>query len=234
MKLSELFAQLSYGELRQTHIGNDGCGDLDPKYYKEIISHINLGLSDLHKKFPLRTQEVFIQQYSHISIYHLDRRYAETNTESTEPYKYIKDSVDEPFLDDAIRIERVYDENGDEFYINDGTNGWSVFLPNHLSIQHPQPDDANTMSVIYRANHVKIAPNVDPDEQEITLPQVFIQPLLYYVAGRVFAGMNSGDSWGTSANYMSMYENACNDLKFYGVYNVENDSSTRIKDNGWV
>lgn len=232
MKLSYIFNSLASGELKQLDMSD--CGEIKPKYNKELITHIKLALTALHTKFPLKTKEVFITEHEGISIYHLKRKYAATNTTSTEPVKYIADTEADPFVDDVLVIDSVYNELGETLYMNDDSAEWSVYTPNHLSIQLVLPVEGNTFSAIYRADHPPINPNVDPDEEDIDLPEVYLQPLLYYVASRVYAGMNSQESWSTSINYKNMYELACTELAAQGIYNTEQTGNLHFESRGWV
>ena len=55
MLLSELFDQLTFGELSQIYVaGRDEIG-IQAADYEKIIPHINLGLTELHKRFEIKT-----------------------------------------------------------------------------------------------------------------------------------------------------------------------------------
>lgn len=64
-------------------MGNTGNG-IRAKDYPKVITQINLGLTDLHSRFPLREGQVTIQMYEHISQYYLRRQFAQTNQDSQE------------------------------------------------------------------------------------------------------------------------------------------------------
>ena len=119
MYLNELFDQLTYGELSQLEYGGVDNEGITQEDHKRILPHINLALTELHKRFLIREEEVTIRCYDHIETYVLDSKYAATNTESTEPYKYIHDTVFEPFVDNVLRIEKVFNEDGQELFLNE-------------------------------------------------------------------------------------------------------------------
>lgn len=54
MKLIEIFNQLTFGELAQLSMGGMDAGEINDKNYDAVLSHINLGLTALHKRFPLK------------------------------------------------------------------------------------------------------------------------------------------------------------------------------------
>ena len=162
MILLDLFKDLTYGELAQLKIGNLVPGEheseLDPTRYEQVLTWVNLGLKELYKRFFLSSKEIYIQQHVEISVYVLDSKYAQTNTDSPIPIedRYIMDTVDAPFQDDILKIEEVYDEDGNRLPLNDITEPTSVFTPSYRSIQIPEPNDENSLSVQYRASHPRV------------------------------------------------------------------------------
>lgn len=235
MKLSDIFDQLAYGELSQLALGNaEGAGILE-KDYPMLISHINMGLLELHKRFDLRREEVVIQQYEHIQTYLIDKKYAVTSN-STEPYKYIEDSVHMPYTGNALKIERVFSEDGREFILNDDSNWDSLHTPTYLSLQIPLPEPTATLLVECRANLPKIPlRGVDPLEYEIDLPITHLEALLNYVASRVFAplvDMSTGFSDGDK--YFLKFETSCNKLTELALSNTLNNHNSKYERNDWV
>lgn len=235
MLLSEFFDQLTLGELAQVSIGGKPKGEISQSDYPTIIGHINLGLTRLHTRFLIREDELFIQQYDHIAEYVLDPKYAQTNTGSAEPYKYIADTVANPFLDNVLRIERVYDENGAEVPLNDSQVENSVYTPNYRTIQIPTANSNNSISVVYRGNHPKIDRyTIDLSAVSIELPPSFYEALLYFVASRVHAPMGPTELGSESNNYFMKYEAACQTLERYNMLHEDNETNTRLEMNGWV
>ena len=82
MTLQDIFDKLTFGELSQIGVSGNGTG-ISQEDYPKLISHVNLGLTDLYTKFPLREREVVIQQYDEISFYELDITHAQSNTMPT-------------------------------------------------------------------------------------------------------------------------------------------------------
>lgn len=234
MKLQEIFDQLAYGELSQVALGGEGT--ISEKDYPKLISHINLGLLELHKRFDLRREEVHIQQYEHIQTYVLDTKYAQTNTDSTEPVKYIMDSTFEPYEGNALKIERVFNEEGYEFILNDDSDYTSLHTPGHLSILVPLPEPTASLLVEYRASLPKIPlTGINPSEYEVDLPITYLEPLIYYVAGRVFApltDMSIGANDG--ATYMARFEQSCLKITEMALVNKSNNLNDKFRRNDWV
>ncbi len=194
MLLSDIFEQLTYGELKQFSIGGFSKGGIQVKDYPEVISHINLGLLSLYTKFPVLEKELIIEIQEGITIYKLDYEFAESNPSGAD-VKYIQDTVDEPFLDDLLRIDSAYTAWGDELPLNDDSinsvyykpEKYSLFIPTWDSIQVPNgmivQDDL--LYIIYRAKPVKITSSVDPTKHDVFIPDTMLEALLQYIVSRV-------------------------------------------------
>jgi hypothetical protein len=240
MKLSDVFEHLQHGELSHIFLGTQSVDDttsgIDPKEYPRLVSSVNQALTALYTRFWLASQDVIIQQYDHIQQYWLDSKYSWRNALSTERTKYLMDSEFEPFLDNCLKIEQVYDEDGRGLFLNDLTEPWSVFTPTYNSIQVPYPMWCNHLLVHYRANHPKIHYNkdhFDPAQIELQIPEGFLEPLLYYVASRIFAGMDVDGGQG-SMQYLQKYEQSCKMLESRGLQITPHYGNTRLDDHGWV
>lgn len=239
MILSELLKDLTYGELARLKIGNFVPGEFqsepDPVRYEQLLSHINLGLTEIYKRFFLRSREIYVQLYSHIAVYTLDNKYAQTNTASTEPYKYIMDTVDDPFDNDTLKIEEVYDEGGNKLPLNDINEDLSVYTPSYRSIQVPYPQDDITYAVQYRAKHppIRYTDALEPENVEIALPNSLHEALLLYVAYRAFSS-KGGDQGVEGNDYWQRFERSCEKVNEYGLEIQGEPGNNRFDDRGWV
>lgn len=236
MLLSELFDQFTYGELSRLKIGGFENGEIDPSRYKEMIAHINLALTDLHKKFPLNVKELIIQQVEWIQTYYLRKEFAETNKDSTEPHKYLIDSHLDPFKNDVIKVEQVYSEYGEEYSLNDPTDTFTVYTPTFDSLTVPFHHNENSVSVIYRANHEKIIVDTgfDPDNIHVRIPVSLLEPLLLFVYGRILSNMSGTDNMNEASVYMGKYTMLCNQITDINLINKPNHSNMKLDDRGWV
>ena len=235
--LLDIMKDLTYGEFAQLAIGNMIPGETesepDPENYEKLIRHINMGLTEIYKRFFLLSREVDIQQHEEISTYLLHSKYSVTV--GTEPTLYVRDTIDEPFLDDILKIEEVYDEGGDKYFLNDVSEDLSLYTPSYRSIQVPYPDDDVTMSVQYRANHPKIiyAANMEPEDIDVSVPNSLYEALLYYVASRVFASLG-GDGGVESNDYFQRFENSCRKVDELGLEVQAEPGDWRFDTHGWV
>jgi hypothetical protein len=237
MILLDLLKDLTYGEFAQLKLGNlifdNAESEPDPRQYEGLLSSVNLGLLEIYKRFMLLSREVDVQQYEEISIYMLHSKYSQTV--GTEATKYIMDTAADPFLDDVLRIEEIYDEEGNLLFMNDVTQDYSLYTPSYRTIQVPYPNNDNIMSVQYRATHPKLSytANYDPSTVEIACPNSLHEALLYYIASRQFAGM--GDTFSDKANeYYKKFENSCAMVVELGLEVQPDQADTAFERGGWV
>jgi len=235
MRLLDLFDQLTAGELSQLSMGGSDTVGIQECDYSKIIPHINLGLTELHKRFPLKVREVMVQQYDHIQKYTIHTDYAETNTDPENTnIRYVVDSVYEPFLNDILKIETIYNEDGQELYSNDNTEYWSVHVIGHNVVQVPYPDSANALSIVYRANHPRIdLSGLTPSEIEVDIPHTLLEPLLLYVASRVYSNLNSDGQVIEGNTYSAKFEASCKMIEELNLISKDNRSNTKPEMNLW-
>jgi hypothetical protein len=236
MTLLELLTDLSYGEFSQLKTGNLIPGEFesepDPSAYAQFMSHVNLGLNALYKRFFLASKEIYIQQYEEIEEYILHSRFAESNTASAEPIKYIQDSVTHPFEDDLLKIEQVYDEGGNPLFMNDKTEELSIFTPTYRSIQVPWPNEFNIIAVQYRADHPRLlyTQGMDPSLIEVMVPNALQEALLFYIANRGLGSVGTEDG----QSYFMKYENSCKSVEKFGLQVHGETGPWRFDWNGWA
>jgi len=237
MKLSEFFELLEYGELANLSIsgGIDDPKGIREQDYPVLITHLNLALSDIHTKFNLIEREVAVQQYDPIVFYTLSSKYAQTNTASTETYKYIADTASNPFTDDLIRVNAVFDEGGKELPMNDETQASSVFLCSYNVIQIPFSSSANAIFIMYRANHAKLDASTPDLDAEISVPTYCVEALLSYVASRVHSQRTSPEAQATAVNLLSKYNMLCDQIELRNVLSTTtNNTNLKLGENRWV
>lgn len=235
MKIKRIIEHLQNGVLSKINLGGNTEMGITSYNYPTVISAIELGLLELNQLFNLQQREVFLKQEDHIYVYHLDVKYAQTNTASTEPYKYILDSVNNPFNGDILRIESVYDELGREFSLNDSSNCDSLYTPSLTSIQVPRPNKENSLSVIYSAGSVELRKTgADVLEQEVYLPNVLLQPLLMFVASQVVLGKDSLEAKNESMVFERRYKEALTLAMNYGAKVTDNTLNMNVGRNKWA
>jgi len=234
MLLSEIFNQLNYGELADTELAGGIDSNIAIQNYPAIISHINIGLSELYKRFELDTSQIVIQLYNNISLYNLQYDYAVSNTTSTKPIKYLMDTPSNPFNDRVIKILDVYDGYGLHFPLNDPNKTTSLFTPSYNKLQVPYRRGGEFIIYVeYLSDHIPIPiTTLNLDTVNVNIPDTLLQTLLYFVASRVFTNMTGGKT-NEGNNYLAKFEASCNKYKELNAFTRDNYSNNIGRD-GWV
>lgn len=238
MKLSEIFDQLSYGELAQMEWGGD------PRIvgadFARVASAVNLGLTDLHKRFRLKTGQVGLALQLTQTRYCLSYDYATSNPAvlPVGTVKYVVDD-DDPIQDDILKIERIFDKDDKIVPLNDEADEDSVKTVDYRTLVLPEaPEETGIVyQVHYRKNHVKLTSDDwdDPEWCEISLPDTHLEALLLYVASRLLTPLGASASGNHDGNnYMIKYEQAVQMLMDGGMYLDREYTHPKFATRGWV
>ena len=156
-----------------------------------IVSYVNLALIALYSRFSLKVSEQLIPMQDNITEYLLN--------------------------EDAMTIRAIYDENGDEFALDDETSLFSIMQVDFETIQVPNPLTGATLSVIYLPAPTTLT---YIDETSLTsrvpLPSQLLEPLLHYVGYRAHGSMNGDIKAENNTHYMR-YEASCKRIEDLGV-----------------
>lgn len=228
MKLSEIFTQLSHGELSQISIAGEEAGKLNKAGYIQLASHVNLGLTALHKRFTIKEKQYVLQLLPEVINYRLKNTYG---------------------LADILKIEKVSVDSGTELGLNDTSDQYSVFTPssNDLripidlvngSLELPVWLRTRALKISYRANHpiLTVDDGIDyPDDVEIDLPDSYLEALLYFIASRIMSPIGSGQGeMNMGNNYAIKYEQACQVIELANLKIDQDSQNNQFHRNGWV
>jgi len=250
MHLEELFTQLTQGELSQLKMGGRDSVGIRPCDYAKVIPHINLGLTEIYKRFNLKQGEVVVQQFDEIQTYQLNSIYAQSRMPGTtnpsnlpEGSKYyIMDSPYQPFTDNVLRIEAIHNELGEELYKNqdrayfDGSDKyWAVNTPSYNSIQVPYPEKENQMIVTYRADHDPIiyVEGMNLHTIQVPISPTYLESLLLYIAARVYTNLSSNEG-NEGNNYTTKFEASIQKIIDLNLINNDDTQNVKLDENGWV
>lgn len=251
MQLSEVFTQLSYGELSQISLGGgEQPGIISEKNYGQLIAHVNLGLLALYKRFPLKENSVTVELRAGKITYPLKSDFAVTSRRSRETYRYILDTQDAPFKDDIFKIERVYTDDGYELGLNDPSDEFSISTPSSTILQVPWVIAAQTeeladelkttkLKAYYRAMHPVLSTNLGAaaPRTELELQYSHLEPLLLFVASRVnnpIGITNAQTGYSPGNNYAAKYEQACQALETQNLRVDQGAQNNRLHARGFV
>jgi hypothetical protein len=235
MKLTDIFLALEAGELSTQTSLIDTVTGVKPENYSKVISHINLGLTNMHERLNIKLGDIWVMMVNGVGEYKLDSKHALTNEES-DAQKWIIDSPYDPFRNNLIKILEVTTEIGEPLPINDRTKDKSVFTPSQNSIQIPWKVEGDAVNIVYRASHneIRLSDYDTVEDIEVDLPISYLEPLLYFVAYRHFAGVGGQSGTPTSQGYYQKYQARMQEIELNGVPNKDLSVSTDFFNNNWV
>lgn len=223
MKLSEIFEHLTVGELSQVFIGGVQGEGITPENRHHIISHINLGLGELHKRFFLKEGRVPLYLIQALDSY----------------------TVNAP---DLLKVEQVRLPDDSELRLNDENaqlpilnQSWNTLRIPHRAVKTLTEDmKVNQLTVVYRAKHVEISAREaqrEPERVDVDLPYSYVWPLLLFVASRVMNPMGSAGGatdYHDGNNYAAKYEQACQEIEQYGLVLSRDAEEDNFRQKGFV
>lgn len=242
MTLKQIFDLLSQGELSQIHLG--GTQGIDESNWEMVLGAVNLGLTELHKRFPLRREQVVLQMQEGQLRYTLDVKHAVSNRENPTVTKYLIDSAANPFIGRVLKIYKVFDASGCELKLNRVGDAFdqahsTVRTPSYNTLILPTMLPVQALTVEYLGNHpllVKEQGYFNLEDVAVELPDTHLTALLYFVASRLFnpTGLSGNTAFHEGNNYEAKFEAECMRLENDGYENSEQEENSRLRRNGWV
>lgn len=243
MKLLEIFDQLRRSELSLLSIGGQDQGVINTSNQMTVVGAINLGLSALHTRFSLKEGNLKLILLPDVYLYTLNSRYA-LDSAVGESVRYIEGS----FNNDLLKVESVWTDEGYELELNTRSR-YACSTPSTHVLRVPVPVvdqdfslpsylKTTGLDLVYRANHPKITEedldNTDPEDLEVELPYPYLEPLLYFVAGRLHHPAGMVGDFQMGASYAAKYEQACQRLEQQNLQVDQGQTNSRLERNGWV
>ena len=197
MIIKDAIKMLRDSVLKQVKVGEDDLA---------IIGFINLGVTELHKRFRLSFSEAFITPVPGKSLYKLD------GTDN--------DVVMDLSAGELVVIECVLDSEGDEVPLNVLINPKSAKTPSYNTIRFGVENTSAQYTAIYRTSPRFSIVDTDP----IPLSPAFIESLFHYVGYQAFLTVNGEEN--TQHNlHKKRFEDSIQRVAALGLY-TQNDYST--------
>ena len=198
MKLSDIYDQLAYGELRQVVMGTSTMPITDlgipADKQAEIYPFVTLGITELHKRFKLREATTTVTLVANQADYSLAT------------------------VTDFMQLERItgtLNEKDYEIPVNSRLD-YAIRTPFYNTLTLPTDSEkaawlleTTAITVTYRANHPTLDANIAkaaPTITEIYLSEMFLEPLLFYIASRVTSSFGASGQFHEGNNYAAKFE----------------------------
>lgn len=237
--LEDLFKLLATGEFSNISLSKNGGDNLEEQDYEKVIGHINLGILEIYKRFKFLQNEITIHVDPSVSVYylHLDRLALEHNINKTE---YLQIPEDSEGCLNIIEIIGAFAEDGTELIMNNRFLTPSILRVANDTLKISKVDVARKIDITYKAFPTKIEfeDDFDPEEVILHIPDTVIDPLLNFIAARVYKPTGSNDSSinsDKSINYEKKYELAMQKIDMYGLEGENaDDNPDNFAEKGWV
>lgn len=206
MTLQECLDRLARGKLSNLAICEKG--NVKPQEIPRVIDAVNEALERLHTQLPIREKSVIVELYEGRTEYPLTSEHSVRNMKGDihdEYDYYIMDTEANPFLDDILVIQEVWDDLDRERPLNDPVHPLSVFTPEHNFISVNFSPDVRVLNVIYRAKHISLT--ADNLTDKVDIPSNLYGALLSYVAYLIHSNMNTELAVQNSQKYLAEYQN---------------------------
>lgn len=214
MNVGEFFTQLSFGTLSNLSIGMEGVGQIKPEEEDKVVFHINGALKQLYSRLTHNRDYVKFELVDGVQRYQMSSAFAVSNTDAgnTNP-RYLKDSAQEPFTDDLVKILSICQEDDETTPENEAAQiGINVnpALGGVVSLSYdtffiPNPIAGTILTVEYQTLHPKLSIPADKSEK------IFVAPILedaleLKVAARIYASMNGEAHVAKASQLEAAYE----------------------------
>jgi len=233
MEFRKFTENLALGELKNTAVVDEQNLSLVKEHHRMmILQHLNTGLTNLYSKFILSEKQLLLRTQIPITHYYLRKEFARSNP-AVVPYKYIDDTGSGTYTEDLIKVLFVYNEMGEELYLNDIEQVESIFTTQFDCLQITGVHLGSIFSVTYQARH-EVMTGIDPC-QEIKLPFFFEEAIQLFVASKVLSHMNGPEQTAKGQEYLGLYNGICAEAEMRNmVQNSSTNTNTKLNKRGFV
>lgn len=207
MLVSEVISLAKNSELRQLAVKDNE---------EAVLGFLNLGVLELHKRFPLRTEEAILTLRNGKPLYRLDG--------TDDAVSMYVDSVK-----NLLVIYKCYDEQGDEVPINDENDPLGIMTPSYNVIQVPSINDGEILSALYQ-----VAPDFYTSVDDvIALPPQLIEALLHYIGYRGHSTISADIKAQNNTHYIR-FDQSCERVLDNGLILPDDMESNNFDQRGFV
>lgn len=205
MLVSQIMSLAISTELKQLAVKKDSVA---------VISFINLGVLELHKRFTLLESEAIITLQTGKTSYSLDG--SDSSVSITNP-------------ENLLIITDCYDEQGEPVIINDERNPLGIMTPSYNTVEVPNVVQDEKLSIIYRA----YSGFVNSETDNIPLPPQLLEPLLHYIGYRGNSTVTVGIKEENNSHYIR-FDQSCKRIIEQGLHIADDLESYTFDQRGFV
>lgn len=235
MILSDLARDLSLGHLSDLPAFGEGSGTIEPLQLNKLLLRTNDALRAIYTRFPLVMRTIIVEAVDGLQQYPLRLEYALTSG-SLQANKFIKDSIAEPFLEDVLGIEHVYDGDHCQLGLNDRNDPLSLHTPSFDVLQIDKPVTGDRYHVEYRAMHVPVPMNtINLSAVTLRIPSALLSAFKLHIAAGIHEGAGNEGAAVKAMSLSQAYEQECARLEHANTLNQSMvDTNLNPERGGWI
>lgn len=202
-----LLDRLAQGELSSTKAGDTGT--ILTAELPKVLMNLNKAMDEMYARKELFTREILVRSTLEITHYYLRDDYLASNDASSEPVKYLDDSLCTFEGSKVVKILDVYDAFGRQLFMNKAMEPLSVFTPQYDCLQITANHQSLELYVIYQSLHptLQYDETTDPDtDTNVEIPPALITPLLQLAASNYFSDMGTDAAIAKGSRLRAEYE----------------------------
>ena len=211
MTLQEVLDKLARGKISNLAICEKG--KIKSAEIPKVVDAVNEALLRLHTVLPLKQSSLIVELYEGRTEYPLTSEHSIRLVEGNryDPYRYyIMDTPENPFMDDIINIEEVWDDLNRSRPLNDPVCPLAVFTPQHNYISTNISPTGRVLNIIYRAKHISLTSENLTDT--VDLPSNLYGALLSYSAYLLHSILNTEIAVQNAQKYLAEYQSIINEV----------------------
>lgn len=221
MRLMTVFSQLETSELNQLSCIDPVTGKIKPEKYQAIVDVMNQGMVDLHTRFKLKVGTVTVPIEADKSEYDL----AKYDPHVRARFLQLHDVRDE--------CDRVLPTGGYGGHHINFVSSLQMVVPETLRKVYP----VRQVVVQYRAMPALIGRcdcDIDPEYDEVDLPQPYVWALCLYIASRLHTPVGLQDGTYRVNAFLGLFNAECTRLQEANMELDYQQDLGHLRRGGWA
>lgn len=241
MLVGDLFVNLSYGELSNLSIGNDGDGAIKDEAQPKLVRYANHALKMLNSRFPHNRDYVKIRLSADRQKYPLTKAYTVSAAQGDAADRFIIDNAEDPYEGNLLKVvgvqvpddEDTEEDETEDMQFNTRSATCSVETLSYNTLYFREPVDGQELIVEIQLAHLNLTLPVDLGE-EINISPILEEALELKVAARVYSTMNGEENAAKAARLNMEYEQLCQIVEQQDLMQLsETETTSKLSDKGF-
>lgn len=237
MQLQDILRDLSYNELSNHSMSEEGSGTIREDSIPKVVTSINSVMRRLHNQFSLKKGSIRLVLIKDVNRYELKSEYAYTKNTPPVPGRvaYIADSEDDPFIDDILQILEVRDRQGRIVPLNDPDKPFGIRNTRPDLIFFREDKYCGELHLTYKAKFQPIVLDLCELDHDVVIPDQLYKALTAGVAAEIYGAMNGQDNQLNAQNFSLIYSTTCDEVALVdSISETTSETGTLFEKNGWV